>query len=417
MDMPDNKLSWLALLESRHPTEIELGLDRIKQVADRMHLQPESAKIITVSGTNGKGSTCAILESIYRSAGYKTGRYASPHLIDFNERIQLDGCDVDDQLLITAFTEIERVRGDISLTYFEFSTLAAFWCFKHYEAVIWIVEVGLGGRLDATNILDADVAIVTSIALDHQDWLGSDLTIIGQEKAGVFRSGAYAVCSETVNNQGVIKVANDINCQLFIKDQQFKFELGTSDWLWQGRDLLQNTISYSQLPIPNLPVVNAAAALQAIVLADLSVTKTAINQGLSNATLPGRLQELTKQGTDYILDVAHNPHAAHYVVQELKRRSIKPDTMIIGMLSDKDVAGTLAELSKLQCSNIYLVTLDVHRGQKAAQMAEYVSKDLPIRQFDSVESAIKQANLQASTVLICGSFVTVGKSLTLLEGY
>lgn len=417
MDSPDNKASWLALLESRHPTEIELGLDRIRKVADKMNLQPESSRVITVAGTNGKGSTCTLLESMYLSAGYKTGRYASPHLIEFNERIQLSGHDVEDELLITAFSEVEKFRGDISLTYFEFTTLAAFWCFQHHGADVWIVEVGLGGRLDATNILDADVAVVTSIALDHQDWLGADLEIIGREKAGIFRPDAYAVCSEIDNNQGVIQVAEEQGCQIYIREQQYILQINKADWYWQGMDRLQNTLSFDHLHLPTLPLVNAAAAIQAIILADLPVTESAINEGLATATLPGRLQTLTRQGTEYIVDVAHNPHAAKYVVQELKRRSIQPDTMIVGMLADKDVAGTLTELGQLQCTNIYLVSLDVHRGQKASQMAEYITKDLPVSLFDSVEDAIKQASHPESTVLICGSFVTVGKSLLILKGY
>lgn len=408
---------WLDLIQKRHPTEIDLGLERIKIVADNMGINPGDAKVITVAGTNGKGSTCAILESILLSAGYSCGRYASPHLIKFNERINLSGKQVSDAFLVSAFEEIEKNRNGVSLSYFEFATLAAFWCFQQQRLDVWIIEVGLGGRLDASNIIDADVGVVTSIALDHDDWLGSDLTVIGREKAGIFRKNQFVVCGEAEHNRGVVDFAQQLNCQLALQGTDYGFLSQDNSWSWYGIDNKKKPVSFNQLPVPGLPRVNAATAIQALYFSDLEITKKSIIDGLVSVSLAGRLQVIRIDDVEFILDVAHNPHAAQYIVTELKMQNRVPEVMIIGMLSDKDISGTLTELNKLHCSTVYFVSLDEPRGQSAAQMAEYAPAEIAVTQFESFEEAIQASRKNFKRILICGSFHTVGKSIQYLKGF
>ena len=406
---------WLSLLEKRHPTEIELGLDRIAAVADHMGISPGSAHVITVAGTNGKGSTCAMIDALVSAHGYRTGRYASPHLLRFHERITVTGNAVEDTQLLAAFSAVEVGRGDISLTFFEFTTLAAFWCFQQSDLDVWIVEVGLGGRLDATNILDADVAVVTGIALDHQDWLGSDLVQIGREKAGIFRPNARAVLGQVDDCEGVIEVSQRLGTRLFRRAQDFDATLVGNLWNWQGSgiDDAGNEVSmvFNDIPVPQLPLMNAATALQATVLLYPEITHQQVSHSLANVTLMGRMQSFNVGGTTCLVDVGHNPQAAQYIVDVLTGKEWRPDALVLGMLSDKDVSKTAEILLEMCPVRVYLATLSVTRGRTAEQLAAMISTDIELVLCDSVVHAIEQARQQHKKLLICGSFYTVADAI------
>lgn len=406
---------WLSLLEKRHPTEIELGLDRIAAVAKRMGISPGHAHVITVAGTNGKGSTCAIIDALVSKHGYRTGRYASPHLLTFHERISISGVAISDTNLLAAFSAVEAARGDISLTFFEFTTLAAFWCFQQAALDLWIVEVGLGGRLDATNILDADVAVVTGIALDHQDWLGTDLIQIGREKAGIFRPQGLAVLGQITDCEGVIEVSQRLGTQLFRRATDFDVTVNRNQWHWQGRVLdstgNQGSMQFDHLPVPQLPLMNAATAIQATVLLYPEITHEQVSQALSEVSLAGRMQSFTVGDADCLVDVGHNPQAARYIVDVLAARAWRPEALVLGMLSDKDVTKTAEILLEMRPTRVYLATLSVPRGRTAEQLAAMISTDIALVPCDSVVKAIDQARQLHKKLLICGSFYTVANAI------
>lgn len=403
---------WLSWLESLHPTEIELGLDRIRQVADRLNISAGTANVITVAGTNGKGSTCAMLDQILQAQGLKTARYSSPHLIRFNERVLINGQPVADEQLIHAFERVKACLQDVSLTYFEFTTLAAFWLFQQQSLDVWIMEVGLGGRLDAVNILDPDIAVVTSIALDHQDWLGSDLGQIGREKAGVARPNKPIVCGQVHDIDGVRQVAHEIGAQLFLRNRDFEIIEQTDSWQFKGMDGNGQPVMYSELPYPDLPLQNAATALQVLSLLPAPIEPSAIKTGLQQASLSGRMQSIERGSQTYVLDVAHNPQAAELLANLWHCKELPSPVIILGMLSDKDIAGTLQELSRISPQAWWLVDLPGARGQTASQLANYDAiTQVGQRQFHSVEQALRQAETQAGVFLICGSFLTVGAAL------
>jgi dihydrofolate synthase/folylpolyglutamate synthase len=407
---------WLSYLESLHPTEIELGLARIQQVAARLAINPGSAQVITVAGTNGKGSTCAMLDQILQQHGKTTARYSSPHLIRFNERVMINGQPVDDDALIEAFEQVDTHRQDISLTYFEFTTLAAFWLFQQQAVDVWILEVGLGGRLDAVNILDADVAVVTSIALDHQDWLGSDLVQIGREKAGIARADRPLVCGQSTNIQGVRQVAEEVGARLYLRDRDFNQHPQADFWNFEGLDVSGQPVKLDQLLYPMLPPQNAATALQALSLLPFSLDLEKVKVGLQKATLAGRMQEIKQGSLKIVLDVAHNPQAATMLVQQWQARGLPAPTVVLGMLSDKDIGGTTEILSQLNPAAWWLVDLPGTRGKTAAQLANYVpNQAVELRQFSSVEQALSQTDQSSDYVLICGSFLTVGAALEFFQ--
>ena len=411
--------SWLALLETRHPTSIELGLKRIQKVANLMGIDPGTAQVITVAGTNGKGSTCAMIDALLSTHGLRTGRYASPHLLKFHERISLLGQPVSDALLLEAFSAIESARQDISLTFFEFTTLAAFWCFQQSNLDVWVVEVGLGGRLDATNILDADVGVVTSIALDHQDWLGSDLTQIGREKAGILRKDRPAVMGQIEDCEGVLETALALNCVIFQRGQQYQGSQKGPVWDWAGETLgltgRMQQLAFMDLPVPALPLVNAATAIQAVCLLVPTITQKTISDALSSVSLQGRLQRFEWQAHECIVDVAHNPQAAHFIVSALAAKPWRPEAIVLGMLADKDVRHTVAALMELAPKALYVASLSVPRGQTAAHIAALIDTAVPIIECDSVEKAMNLAGQSHKKLLICGSFYTVAQAINHMQ--
>src|SRR5690606_20055198 len=366
---------WLSYLEQLHPSTIELGLDRIRQVAERLDISLSSV-VITVGGTNGKGSTCAMLEAILQAAGYRTGLYTSPHFIRFNERIRINGQEVDDLAITRQFQRIEVARGDISLSYFEYTTLAALLAFAEQRLDAAILEVGLGGRLDAVNLIDADCSIVTSIDIDHVEWLGSTREQIGYEKAHIFRPGRPAICADPMAPGSLVSHARDIGADLWLFGRDFNYSGDKQQWAYGGRDQRRSGLAYPALRGMN-QLLNASAALAALEsLRDrLVVPAQAIRIGLAQVELPGRLQVIP--GTPpVILDVAHNLHAAAALGQNLDSMSQQGTThAVVGMLRDKDVAGVIARLAS-RVDHSYCAGLEGPRGISGAELAEIVRETL-----------------------------------------
>lgn len=347
---------WLTWLEGHHPKEIDLGLERTREVARRMGLLEASAKVISVAGTNGKGSCVAACAALLESAGTRVGSYTSPHLLHYSERIRVQGLPASDAQICDAFARIDRASPDISLTYFEYGTLAALEVFRQCQVDVMVLEVGLGGRLDAVNILDADVAVVTSVDLDHQDWLGSDRDTIGREKAGIYRPGRPALCADSSPPEGLRAAARDSGVEVtFLGSDPALSDTGYQQdaaswrcWGWLGQrpgpDAARFEISGQGPALPPLPLPSLAAALQA--LACLGYDPVALNaaQRLSELSLPGRYQRLRCWGREFILDVAHNPAAARFLAGRLQAEGIRPRLALVAMMADKDRRATLAPL-------------------------------------------------------------------------
>lgn len=404
--------TWLYYLERLHSQSIELGLDRIRKVAEKMSLLKPAPLVITVGGTNGKGTTCRTLEAILMAAGYRVGVYSSPHLVRYTERVRVQGSELPESEHTRAFSDIEQCREETSLTYFEFGTLSAFYLFKQHQLDVVILEVGLGGRLDATNIIDADISAITSIALDHTDWLGNTRESIGREKAGIFRAGHPAIIGDDDIPESVITYAEQLGARLYCRDESWWYQLSGQRWSWQSEKRC-----WDNLPVPDVPLSNAATALA--IIASLpekwSVSDEAVISGLEKASLPGRFQTVSL-APRLILDVAHNPHAAAYLAKQLAGLS-KTGLIrcVIAMLADKDIEGTVAQLLP-QIDEWYCAPLNEPRGAQADIIAKYVPS---ARVFETVEEAWQSAMDEAEsldTVIVCGSFHTVAHVLSALEG-
>lgn len=414
---PRDLSGWLAHIEACHPAEIELGLDRLHQVARRLPIDLTGCCKIVVAGTNGKGSTLAMLDAILSRAGYTTGSYTSPHFLHYNERICLSGVPVDDAVLCNAFARIEAARGSIPLTYFEYGTLAALLIFSQQQVDVALLEVGLGGRLDAVNMVDADIALVTTVALDHTDWLGPDRDSIGREKAGIFRAGRPALCGDPQPPTSLIAYAEELGAPLQIQGSDFRYESAESVWHWQGGEK-----QFADLPLPALPLPNAALVLAALQHLPRPVPEQAIRDGLAQVRLKGRLQRVTLGQVEVLVDVAHNPEAASYLAHWLSTRPCKGQVhLILGMLADKDIEGVVQALVPV-IDVWHPVTLDVPRGASRERLESTLqAAGVPaesVQGADSVAAAIKQNQLlpSADRLLLAGSFFTVAQALELTEG-
>lgn len=427
--MPATNLSlsdWLLRLEGMHPKAIDMGLDRVAAVAKLLGLT-FGCPVITVGGTNGKGSTCAMLESILLQGGYRVGLYTSPHLIHFNERARINGEIASDDALCAAFEKVEAARRDISLTYFEFSTLAILLLFVEANLDAVILEVGLGGRLDAVNIIDADVAIVTSVDLDHQDYLGDTREAIGFEKAGIYRAGRAAICSDPAPPASLIDHATAIGADLWLFGRDFNYSGDRQQWNYGGRGLRRNSLAYPSLRGAN-QLLNASAALAALeALRDrLPLGAQEVRNGLVMVELPGRFQVLPGR-PQVILDVAHNPHAAATLAQNLDNMGFFPFTFaILGAMSDKDVIGVISHL-KDKIDHWYLTGLPLDRAADTEYLAdclrqagvqESVEKgaECTIRHFLNPQEAFTEAKRIASEndrIVVFGSFLTVAGVMAL----
>ncbi|MEH6578197.1 MAG: bifunctional tetrahydrofolate synthase/dihydrofolate synthase [Amphritea sp.] len=418
-----NLEQWLSWIEKCHPSEIDLGLQRLQVVFDRMQLDLSASQIITIGGTNGKGSTIALLDKVLRDYGQRVGCFTSPHFLRYNERVKLDGRLVEDELLCRAFEAIERVRGDLSLTYFEYNTLAALHVFAMAKPDVILLEVGLGGRLDAVNIIDADISVVTTVAIDHIDWLGDDREQIGFEKAGIFRAGCPAVCGDPEPPKRLVAYAAEIGAQLYSRGQAFNLtERADGLWDWQGTDTGGGVVQQAGLLDINLPKANAATVLQVLELLDIHPEPQQLAKSLANACLTGRMQRVSYQGQEYILDVAHNPEAAAYLRQQLEKVPVTGKTLLIlGMLADKDIDQVLQELKPVVDSWL-LATLSVPRGEQAVELADKLQRQgVAVDQqttYDSVRDALLATKGQVSQgdrIIVAGSFYTVGNALTAMN--
>ena len=408
---------WLAWQETLHPEKIDLGLERVAVVAERLQLLQPDFGVITVAGTNGKGSSVALLESVLLAAGYRTGCYTSPHLLRYNERIRIQGKDVDDASLCTAFARVDAARGDETLTYFEFGTLAALVLFSRASLDIVILEVGMGGRLDAVNILAHDVALITSIGIDHSAWLGTDREAIGQEKAGILRAGRPAICSDPHPPRSIENRALELGAHWHCLGQQFGYQSTGNDWCWQGVDSI-----YQDLPLPALAgkhqLDNAAGVLMVleVLASNYPVTRAAIEQGLQSVTLPARCQVQAGE-IELVFDVAHNADSAKRLAQVLESHPVTGVTrLVLAMLDDKDINGFTAPLAS-SVDHWYLATLGGARGLSAQGLRERLcgtGADKDIRCFQDVSVAFRQAQTEAvngDRLVVCGSFVTVAEAL------
>ncbi|NMM82448.1 bifunctional tetrahydrofolate synthase/dihydrofolate synthase [Acidovorax sp. SRB_14] len=414
---------WLAHCERLHPLNIDMGLERVSEVARRMALRFD-CPVITVAGTNGKGSTCAMLEAVALQAGYRTGVYTSPHLVHFEERCRIHGESVGASDLIVHFAAVEGARtqngNDVSLTYFEFTTLAILRLMSHARLDVAILEVGLGGRLDATNVIDADCAVITSIDVDHVEYLGPDRESIGREKAGIMRTGRPVVVSDPMPPQSVIDRAREINADLWRFGEDFNFSGDKQQWSWAGRGRRYAGLAYPALRGAN-QLVNAAGALAALeaLRARIPVTAQAVRNGLALVELPGRFQIVPGQPT-LVLDVAHNPHSVAALTANLDAMGYFPTThAVFGAMADKDLAPMFAKVGPL-IDRWYFTSLPTARAETAAglqqkwnalQIVAGGRRDVSSSTHGSPEEALAAAVAgadPADRIIVFGSFYTVG---------
>lgn len=408
--------AWLDWQATLHPKTIELGLERCQQVAERLNLLTPPFEIITVAGTNGKGSSVVFLDAILRAAGYRVGRYTSPHILLYNERICLNGQPVSDSDLCEAFQAIEAVRGDISLTYFEFGTLAAMWLFHQQPLDIAILEVGLGGRLDAVNVFEPSIALVTSISLDHMDWLGYERATIALEKAGIFRPQRPAICSDPNPPETLINYAKKLKIKLLNLNQHFFYHPFATYWHWRSIEK-----DYDYLPLPCLlgdfQLQNVAGVL--MTLTQLStqwqIPEEAIHTGLTNAQMIGRLQKLPRK-VPCLLDVAHNIGSVQMLAAYLADHPVQgKNHAIIGILHNKDICGILKAING-QISTWHIAELQSKRTAAATEIENclHTLTNKPIKIHNSIAQAYHQLQTQASPadrIIVFGSFLTVAEAL------
>ncbi len=417
---PKTLTEWLAYCERLHPKSIDMGLERVRIVADRLGLRFDSP-VFTVAGTNGKGSTCAMLESILLQAGYRTGVYTSPHLVHFEERLRLSGDTVPADAWAAAFARVEdaRIQGDeedVTLTYFEFSTLAAMDLMRHSSLDAVILEVGLGGRLDAVNIVDADCAIITSIDLDHMEFLGADRDSIGREKAGIMRTGRPVVVSDPLPPQSVLDHALEVGADLWRFGVDFNFSGDKQQWGWAGRGRRYAGLAYPALRGAN-QLLNASGVLAALsaLRERLPVTAQAVRNGLAMVELPGRFQVLAGQPS-LVLDVAHNPHAVAALAANLDAMAYAPTThAVFGAMADKELTAMLKRMGPL-IDRWYFTDLPTPRAASAAELhsrwqalesRKGVSASVHADPLQALDAAIAAAD-PADRIVVFGSFFTVG---------
>ena len=412
--MKRNLDSWLAYISAQHSSTIALGLERVRAVWDRMGVSFQ-LPTLTVGGTNGKGSTCAFLERILIESGYRTGLYTSPHLLAYNERVRIAGEDCDDAALVAGFEAVEAARGDTPLTYFEFGTLAALHVFASARVDVAILEVGLGGRLDAVNLIDADCMIVASVDLDHQSYLGNDRESIGYEKAGIFRAGRPAIFGDLEPPRRLVEHAKAIGADLQVLGRDFRYEAQERQWDFVGRHGAKRA-----LPMPALrgrwQLKNASSALAALdeLSTRLPVSLGEIKRGLATVRLAGRLQSLPGRPA-VVLDVAHNPHAARALADALGDMGFYERTFaVFGVLGDKDVAGVIDAVAP-RIDRWYVAAPPSERAAPASEVAALLAaRGAECRSFATIPAALETARREAGPndrIVVFGSFYTVAEAL------
>jgi dihydrofolate synthase/folylpolyglutamate synthase len=415
-----NLHDWLGYIETIHPSTIDLTLERIKVVIERLNLDI-SFPILTIGGTNGKGSTCSILESIYREAGYKVACYTSPHFLHFNERIKIQAVAVTDELICEAFSRIESAREGVTLTYFEYGTIAAMIIFSEAHVDVAILEVGLGGRLDAVNVFDADCSIVTTIDLDHMDYLGHTREAIGFEKAGIYRTEKTAICGDFDPPQSLINHAELIHADLKIIGKDFGYEAHHDSF-----DFLIDSTFVMNVPLPKLQgdfqLANATSALMAVKAMEdiLPLTEISIQKGITLTLLPGRFQEVKKMPS-LIFDVAHNPQAARSLSHNLKMHVVPGKTIaVFSILKDKDIFGVINVLN-LDINDWFIAEIQNERAASIETISNTIQKINPsahIEAFKNIQEAYQFASKEVTRndrIIVFGSFFTVADIMKIIS--
>lgn len=418
--------AWLSWLETQHPREIELGLERIREVARKLGLLKPQVQVVSIAGTNGKGSCVAAAAALLRQAGLKVGSYSSPHLRRYNERVQINAEPVSDQALCLAFERIAEATEslDVSLTYFEFGTLAALDIFRHRQVDIMVLEVGLGGRLDAVNLLDADVSVVTSVDLDHQEWLGPDRETIGREKAGIFRPDKPAICADAQPPESLIQAARTLGADWQCLGQSFGYHLDSQQgpdktWSWWGTHSSGQRLALTAMPCPALPMPSLAAALQLVAQLGYDPRALKAPQLLAELELPGRYQRLAWRGRRLVLDVAHNPAAARYLAQRLTLEDSRPVVALLAMMRDKDRPATIAALEG-QVVHWWLADLpDLPRSASSDELRVDLESlgRVPLGCGTVAEGLeqLWQATQEGDRIVILGSFHTLAQVYQYLD--
>lgn len=420
----DNLQTWLDYLEHGHFKAIDMGLERIKSVASNLDLLHPAPYVITVAGTNGKGSTCRFLEVALMKLGLKVGVYSSPHLLRYNERVRINGQLLDDQAHIDSFTEIDQNKT-ASLTYFEFSTLSALKLFKDAKLDVVILEVGLGGRLDATNIVDPHLAVITSIDIDHVAFLGNNREDIGREKAGIFRANIPVIIGEPDCPQSILAIAQDLNSQKFQRNVDWQYEVKDGTFYWQSQ-----TTQFNTLPMPLIPIPNAGTAIATLLKTPFNVSEQVIRETLQEAQMTGRFQQL--QPTDFahfsgqkpkaqvIIDVGHNPHAARYLAERLQAVKKAKIFAIFSCLEDKELSGIVQPLREV-IDEWHCVGLDCWRGQSGQAVFDKLVNVLPnatacvYENVDAIAPILFEQAEEQDIILVFGSFHTVADFVLFLE--
>ena len=420
----DNLETWLTYLEHGHFKTIDMGLERIKSVASNLDLLHPAPYVITVAGTNGKGSTCRFLEVALMKLGLKVGVYSSPHLLRYNERVRINGQLLDDEAHIDSFTEIDQNKT-ASLTYFEFSTLSALKLFKDAKLDVVILEVGLGGRLDATNIVDPHLAVITSIDIDHVAFLGNNREDIGREKAGIFRANIPVIIGEPDCPQSILAIAQDLNAQKFQRNVDWQYEVKDGTFYWQSQ-----TTQFNTLPMPLIPIPNAGTAIATLLKTPFNVSEQVIRETLQEAQMTGRFQQL--QPTDFahfsgqkpkaqvIIDVGHNPHAARYLAERLQAVKKAKIFAIFSCLEDKELSGIVQPLREV-IDAWHCVGLDCWRGQSGQAVFDKLVNVLPnatacvYENVDAIAPILFEQAEEQDIILVFGSFHTVADFVLFLE--
>lgn len=404
--------TWLDYWSYVHVTGIDLGLERVIPVAEKLGVINPEAKVLTVAGTNGKGSTTTTLAAILNAQGFKVGLYQSPHVYRFNERVKLRGVEVEDQLLIDAFVEVDRARRecDLSLSFFEATTLAAFVIFKNELCDVWVLEVGLGGRLDVVNVVNPDIAVITNIGLDHTDWLGDTIEKIAFEKAGIIRPNIPVIFGGQQDiPQAILDKAAECNAPLYAVNRDYFYEAFEDGKTWA----FASSGTTLKLPTGSLALDNISTAVAAILLSGLAVNQTAIAEGIQKAKLPGRFEVREIQNKTVIFDAGHNPHGVEFLLKQLRNylnynKKYKEVICVFSMLADKDI-NSVVKLLKDTVHLWKIAPLSVPRAAEVTLLTDALQGEL-IEQFDNVKLAFKSALDEIENnqlILVCGSFHTL----------
>ena len=408
----DSLTTWLNYWSHVHVTGIDLGLERVIPVAEKLGVTQPQATVLTVAGTNGKGSTTTTLAAILNAQGYQVGLYQSPHIYRFNERVKLSGIEVDDQTLVDAFVQVDQARRacDLSLSFFEATTLAAFVIFKNKQCDVWVLEVGLGGRLDVVNVVDPDVAVITNIGLDHTDWLGDTVEKIAFEKAGIIRPNIPVIFGGLQSlPQAIQNKVDECQAQLYVAERDYFYQYTDDAQTW----MFASSGTTLKLPIGSLALENISTAVAAILLSGLTVSQAAIAQGIQQAKLQGRFEIRQIQDKTVIFDAGHNPHGVKFLLQQLRKyleynKQYTEVISVFSMLADKDI-NSVVELLKDTVLTWKIAPLTVPRAAERAQLDAALQGET-VQHFESVQLAFKSALNETKNnqlILVCGSFHTL----------